>query len=86
MKKLVSVFATIISLATLMSVKPALAQQYGQYGQYGQPMPSQQILVEKLVSAPGTTKGGQVNFVNPFFFFEEISSRRRDNLNIKLHT
>lgn len=64
MKKLIAVFATVISLATLMSVKPALAQQYGQYGQYGQPVPSQQILVEKLVSTPVATKGGQVNFVD----------------------
>lgn len=63
MKKLIGIFATIFSLVILMS-KPALAQQYGQYGQYGQPAPSQQILVEKLVSAPGSTKGGQVNFVD----------------------
>ncbi len=51
-------FYLLIS-SLLLLIPSRVSAQYGQYGQYGAPVPSQSILIEKMVAKPGTS-----NFVD----------------------
>lgn len=64
MKRLSNFLGIIISILFLLSTVKPIVADYGQYGQYGGSTPSQNILIEKMVGKPNTTKGKTVEYVN----------------------
>lgn len=62
MNKIVAVIIAVLAFITVRA--QSVEAQYGQYGQYGGAAPSKSILIDKLVSTVGTTKGGNTDFVD----------------------